>query len=274
MLEEVTNLSKNVQVSCSLLELRGRHVVMFEVMVLQIAKIRQLVDNFVKSFTNWFCPNWRLLVIAHARFLAHLVPVWQMDLARLEVLFFFVTVWELCVVLKIHASTDFLWLQAAQRFIIFIFVFRNGSTVEVCHLRCHPVLGHELDMLIFVAIEQKLHVSSGEQNAHATFGWYARLVKSNTICPIVEYSTGEKYKPKAGHVIIAPFGSETGAIHQFCTCGKENRTSTSPVSSTSTLVEHGGVVGKLTAQLQNKVPTSELANTKRLIARGNSVVMP
>ena len=31
------------------------------------------------------------------------------------------------------------------------------------------------------------------------FGGYARLVKSRTICPIVEYSAGEDYKPKAGH---------------------------------------------------------------------------
>ena len=39
-----------------------------------------------------FCPNSRRLLIAQAKFLAHLLPVWQTDLARLEVLFFFVTV--------------------------------------------------------------------------------------------------------------------------------------------------------------------------------------
>ena len=38
---------------------------------------------------------------------------------------------------------------------------------QVCHLRRHPTLVNELDMLIFVALEQQLHVSSCEQIAQA-----------------------------------------------------------------------------------------------------------
>ena len=51
MLVKVTNLPKNVQVSCSLLELRRRHVVVLQVQILQVASIPQLVDNFLMSFT-------------------------------------------------------------------------------------------------------------------------------------------------------------------------------------------------------------------------------
>ena len=60
-------------------------------------------DQIAHATLSSFCPKSRLLLIAHASFLTRLVPVWQMDLARLEVLFFFVQVWELCVLRKIHA---------------------------------------------------------------------------------------------------------------------------------------------------------------------------
>ena len=49
---------------------------------------------------------------------------------------------------------------------------------------------------------------------------------------------------------------------------------TSPVSSTSTLAEHGGIVGKWKMQFSLQVSVSELANTKDLLQRQNSVVMP
>ena len=100
---------------------------------------------------------------------------------------------------------------------------------EVDHLHLRPVLVCELDMLLFALTGQKLNVSSSEQIAD-NFGWYARLVKPNTFCPIVEYSTGEEYKPKAGHVIVSPFGSTSMVIPKFFICGRVNRI--------STLVEH------------------------------------
>ena len=63
-------------------------------------------------------------------------------------------------------------------------------------------------------------------------------------------------------------------IPRFCICRRENRICTSPFSSTSTLVEHGGVVGKWIMQLSKHVSVSELANTKDLLQRQNSVVIP
>ena len=51
MLVRVRNLSRNVQVSCSLLELRGGGVVMLQVKVLQVAYVRQLVDNVLEGLT-------------------------------------------------------------------------------------------------------------------------------------------------------------------------------------------------------------------------------
>ena len=81
-------------------------------------------------------------------------------------------------------------------------------------------------MLIFVATEQKLHVSSKRTDRSRNCGWYARLVQSKTIGPIVEDSIGEDVKPKAGHVILALLGSSSSVIHKFCICGRENRTGT------------------------------------------------
>ena len=100
-------------------------MVVFQVQVFQVAYVRQLVDSVLESFTV-------RIAAQTASFLTHLVPMWQMDLARLEVLFFFVTVQELCVLRQIR-----------------------------------PVLVCELETLIFAPIRQKLHVSSGERIAHA-----------------------------------------------------------------------------------------------------------
>ena len=51
MLVMVINLSKNVQVNCSLLELCRRHAAMPQVKVLQVPHIQQLVDNVLEGFT-------------------------------------------------------------------------------------------------------------------------------------------------------------------------------------------------------------------------------
>ena len=99
------------------------------------------------------------------------------------------------------------------------------------------------------------------------FGWYATVVKSNGMCPNVAYSTGEEYKPKVGHVILAPFGSSSSVIPRFCICGSENGTRTSSVPSTSTQVEHGGFVGNWIMQHSRQDCVRELANTKDLLQR-------
>ena len=51
MLAKVINLSRDVHVSCSLLDLCRRHVVVFQVKVRQVTNIQQLVGNFLERFT-------------------------------------------------------------------------------------------------------------------------------------------------------------------------------------------------------------------------------
>ena len=53
MLVKVINLPRNVPVSCPPLELCGRHVVVFQVIVPQISLIRQLSYDAAESFTVW-----------------------------------------------------------------------------------------------------------------------------------------------------------------------------------------------------------------------------
>ena len=84
---------------------------------------------------------------------------------------------------------------------------------------------------------------------------------------ILEYSAGEECTPKAGHVILSPFGWNSIVIPNFFICGSENTISTLLVSSKSTLVEHGGFVGNRMIQLSQQVSISELANTQGLVAR-------
>ena len=133
--------------------------------------------------------------------------MWQVGLARLEVFVFFVTVQELCVLRQMHASPVLLLIQVAPEVYHLRLQKRQYGLdePEVYYLRLHPVLACELDMLIFDPIDQKLHVSSGEQIAHAILAMFLLGVKSNTICAIVEQSAGEEYKPKAGHLILSPF---------------------------------------------------------------------
>ena len=109
-----------------------------------------------------------------------------MGLARLDVLFFYVLVQELRFLREIHAflppvlflmqvalEADHLRLQNRQC---------GLDEQEVYHLHLRPVLVCELDVLIFAAIKQKLHVSSG--------------VRSNIVCPLwsirLEKSTSQK----------------------------------------------------------------------------------
>ena len=165
MLVKVSNPSKNVQVSCSLLELSGRHVIVLQVKVPQISFI--ICGELHRLH---FCPKLRLLLIAHACVRTHHVPVWQMGLAKLEVLLFFVTVQELCVRRQVHAL-----LQPAPSLmkvapeVYHLHLQKRQCALDkqqVYHLRLRPVLMCEMDLLIFAPIEQKLHVSSGEQIAH------------------------------------------------------------------------------------------------------------
>ena len=53
MLVKIINLSRNVQMSCPLLELRSRHVEVFQVKIPHISFINQLIYDVAKSFTVW-----------------------------------------------------------------------------------------------------------------------------------------------------------------------------------------------------------------------------
>ena len=89
------------------------------------------------------------------------------------------------------------------------------DTQEVYHVRLRPVLVCELEMLILVPIEQKVTCFFGRADRSRGMGWYARLVKSNTIRPNVEFSAGEKYKPKAGNEFFSSFGSSSIVVTQI-----------------------------------------------------------
>ena len=93
----------------------------------------------------------------------------------------------------------------------------------------------------YIMMDRALHVSSDEQIAHAMLAGTQKLVELN---PIVEYSVGWEYKSKTGHVLLTSFGSNSNWISRLCICGTENKIGSSSVSNTSTLVEHGGVVGQ------------------------------
>ena len=82
------------------------------------------------------------------------------------------------------------------------------------HLHLHPCLVHGLDVLVFALTWQRLHVSSGDQVAHATWS-LAETQDSSAKCPILECSAGEEYRPKAGHVILSHFGSSSIVVPKF-----------------------------------------------------------
>ena len=163
MLVQVINPSRNVQVSCSLLELCGRHVVVFQVSVPQISLIRQLIYDVAESFTVWIFPKSRLLLIAHASFLTHLVPVWQMGLARLEVLFL---LRNGVGILRSAADSHFSFINSVldvdctrgPSSSSSETLARSGRTRGLSSSSSSSSLVRELDMLIFALIVQKLHV--------------------------------------------------------------------------------------------------------------------
>ena len=51
MLVKVIKFFRNVQVSCSLLELCRRHVLMLQVKVLQVVHLQQIVHNVLENLT-------------------------------------------------------------------------------------------------------------------------------------------------------------------------------------------------------------------------------
>ena len=77
------------------------------------------------------------------------------------------------------------------------------------------------------------------RTAHAIWVGSQDSVKSNIICPTVQYSAGEEYKPIAGHVNLISFRIQfTSRTQILSSTGRDKRIGTSHVSSTSTLVDH------------------------------------
>ena len=149
-----------------------------------------------------------------------------------------------------------------KRFVIFIFFLMHvWSMIRICWFS----LWHDKDYM-FLWVTRSI-ARFKRRLTHKT-----RQVQHNmSHCGIL---AGEENKPKAGHVILSLFGSSSKVIPMFFIWEGENKTGTSPVSSTSTLVEHGGVVGKWIMQLSMQVSVSELANTKDSLQRPNSVAVP
>ena len=92
---------------------------------------------------------------------------------------------------------------------------RSGRTRGLSSSSSSSSRDCELGMQMFAPIEQKFHVSLGEETAHAIWAGMQDSSNPKPICPTVEYSAGEEYKPKAGHVILTPFGSNSTVIPKF-----------------------------------------------------------
>ena len=156
-------LSRDVQVSRPLLELRGGHAVVLQMKVPQVALIRQLVDNVAESFT--FCPFLPQIEAssAHPSALTPLVPVWQLGLAILAVLFSFALV-QLDVISEEPRVQGLRHQQLGHAFppqVLFLVLAVQEvghlhhqrqrydlAAQGVYHLRLHACV-HELDMLGF-----------------------------------------------------------------------------------------------------------------------------
>ena len=124
------------------------------------------------------------------------------------------------------------------------------------HLHLHPCLVHELDRLVFALTWQRLHVSSGDQIAHATWSLADTQDSSSPTQYVPAWSTQlerntDQKLDMYNLVSIPSFPSDRG-----------KKWGKSPVSSTSTLVEQVGVVGKWIMQLSKQDSDSQWANTK------------
>ena len=188
VLIEIINSSRSIQMSGPLLELRGGYMVVFQVNVLQVTLVRQLVDNVSECFTFYLFTKNRGILRSLARVPWHLMfqysswilPYWW----SLSVL-------SLCGLRRSRRSRR---NQRCKVFVInglitlfferFLSCCWTLQEVGHPHHHLHACLMHELDVLVFALTWQKLHVSLGwpSRSLDLVVGWYVRLVRSNT-CP-------------------------------------------------------------------------------------------
>ena len=90
---------------------------------------------------------------------------------------------------------------------------------------------------VFVPIEQKLHVSSGEPIAHVTLADTQDSSNPTQYVPFWNIQFLKSTSQKLDMYFLSPFGSSSTVVPKFFMCGRENRMGTSPVSTSSTLVE-------------------------------------
>ena len=86
---------------------------------------------------------------------------------------------------------------------------------EVHHVHLLPDLVCELDMLTIAPTEQKLHVSSSEQTAHAIWAGTQDSPSPTQYVPLWSTQLDKSTRPKAGHVILCPFGSSSIFVPKF-----------------------------------------------------------
>ena len=182
---EVKKNSRNVQVSRPLLELRGRHVAVLQMKVPQVALVRQLYENVSESFTfclfarnrgilcslmrvlrhllfqcgSWVLPYWRSFSSSHG---CSWRRSWRNQGCKVSVISSWFTLFlrRFFPWCRLHKRLVILHHQrqrygpAAQGSLIFIFV----------HVLCRSWI-----CWVFALTRQRLHVSLGDQIAHATW---------------------------------------------------------------------------------------------------------
>ena len=145
----------------------------------------------------------------------------------------------------------------------------------VHHLRLHACLVYELDMLVFRS-DMANYMSPWVTRSLTRLGrWLVRktrqVLHNMSHCGVLSWRGVQakswtcNFDSRRVH-----FQGHTQISHLK---KGENKMGTSPVSSTSTSVEHGVAVGKRIMQLSMQVSVS-VANTKDLLQRQISVVIP
>ena len=213
VLIEVINSSRNIPMSDSLLELRDGHMTVFQVNVLQVTLVRQLVDNVLVYFTFFLFAQNRGLLCSLVRVPWHLLFQYSNGIPTILVVPFFVAVWseevsKVSEESEVQDSSSMAWSRpsSCDSFLV------AGRTRRLSSSSSSSCMSSAwAGYAAFRSDMTKITCLFGwpDRSLDLVEGWYVRLVRSNTLCPIVEYSAGNENKAKAGHVILSPWGSKS-----------------------------------------------------------------